>query len=461
MTTLIWFRDDLRTTDHSALQAAVESDSSALHAVFLLTPSTWQEHGWGPPRVAYVLKTLQSLSGELRACGITLHVLQAKSYTDAPEQITRLARELDAKDVHAGIEYGLNEQHRDQQVEKNLAEYGISLTLHNTQTILPVEQIKTGSGTPYRVFTPFRKAWEQRWEHSAKQSDPIKTLSKQTSQPAPPSTTIPTSVPGFDHWDGIDLWPAGTQEGEVRLERFLDHCIAEYSTQRDRPDHEGTSSISPWLATGALSPGMCLDALTRRYGHSLAEWPAGARCWQGELVWREFYRHVMGSFPVVSKSLPMQKWTRAIPWRDAPEDLTSWQQGSTGIEIVDAAMHQLNQTGWMHNRARMIVAMFLTKNLLIDWRHGERYFSQHLVDYDFASNNGGWQWAASTGTDAAPYFRIFNPDTQAQRFDPDGEYRRRWLPDDGSLLRTPIVELKSSRKHAIEVFKACRESQGL
>ena len=166
----------------------------------------------------------------------------------------------------------------------------------------------------------------------------------------------------------------------------------------------------------------------------------------------------MDAFPRVSRSMPMQGWTRNIPWRDAPGDLECWKQGRTGIEIVDAAMHQLARTGWMHNRARMIVSMFLTKNLLIDWREGELHFSRHLVDYDFPSNNGGWQWAASTGTDAAPYFRIFNPDTQAQRFDPDGAYRRKWLPQTSPLLSSPIVDLKSSRVRAIEVFKKCREA---
>ena len=154
----------------------------------------------------------------------------------------------------------------------------------------------------------------------------------------------------------------------------------------------------------------------------------------------------------------MQAWTSAVEWRDAPEDLEAWRRGETGIEIVDAAMHQLSETGWMHNRCRMIVAMFLTKNLLIDWRHGERHFSTHLVDYDFASNNGGWQWAASTGTDAAPYFRIFNPDTQAERFDPDGAYRRRWLDPAAGLMRAPIVDLKSSRLRAIEVFKQAKDA---
>ena len=459
MKSLIWFRDDLRTADHLALEAAMELAPSDTHAVFLLSPSTWQDHGWGPPRVSYVLKSLHSLSRELCACGIPLHLLSADRYEDAPEQITQLATKLGIQEVHAGIEYGFNEQLRDQQVTEELAGHGITLRLHHTQTILAVDEIQTGSGTPYKVFTPFRKAWEQRWAQLPERTKTIKRLSKTTSRQEIPPTPIPNSVAGFDSWNSIDLWPAGTSEGEQRLEQFLDERILNYSTERDRPDHEGTSTLSPWLATGSLSPGMCLDALIKRFGESLEDWPDGARTWQSEIVWREFYRHVMGSFSPISKSLPMQQWTKSIPWRDAPDDLEAWQRGQTGIEIVDAAMKQLNQTGWMHNRTRMIVAMFLTKNLLIDWRHGEHYFSQHLVDYDFASNNGGWQWAASTGTDAAPYFRIFNPDTQAQRFDPDGGYRRRWLDGKDLLTNAPIVDLKSSRKHAIDVFKKCRESQ--
>ncbi len=453
MKDMIWFRGDLRIHDHPALEAACRGNTPP-HAVFVLTPETWLEHGWGPPKVAYLLTSLRALADELARLGITLHLLEAGSFERSVGLIGELAERLGIETVHAGLEYGVDERDRDRQLAEALTQAGRRLQLHHTQTILPVEEIASGSGTPYRVFTPFRKAWESTWFAEGRSAtgapDPV--------GPATTPTEIPDRIDGFEDWAGLGQWEAGTEAGLQRLEDFIDRALDDYDTARDLPDREGTSSLSPWLAIGSISPGMCLEALIRRLGPELARWPKGARSWQGELVWREFYRHVLACFPELSRNRPMQAWTASVAWRDAPGDLEAWRRGETGIEIVDAAMHQLAETGWMHNRCRMIVAMFLTKNLLIDWRHGERHFSTHLVDYDFASNNGGWQWAASTGTDAAPYFRIFNPDTQAERFDPDGAYRRRWLDPAAGLMRDPIVDLKSSRLRAIEVFKQAKDA---
>ena len=268
------------------------------------------------------------------------------------------------------------------------------------------------------------------------------------------------------------LWPAGEAAAQRRLAEFADTALGRYDSQRDFPALPGTSQLSPYLATGVLSPRQCLHAALAANGGEFASGNTGAVSWINELLWREFYKHVLVGYPRVSMGRAFRAETEALAWRDAPADLEAWQQGRTGIPIVDAAMRQLLATGWMHNRLRMIVAMFLTKNLLIDWRAGERWFMQHLIDGDLAANNGGWQWSASTGTDAVPYFRLFNPLSQSKRFDPDGRFIRQWVPELAGLdardihhpaalggpfgvpgYPAPIVDLPRSRERALAAFR--------
>jgi deoxyribodipyrimidine photo-lyase len=244
-----------------------------------------------------------------------------------------------------------------------------------------------------------------------------------------------------------DQWPAGEKAAQKRLAEFTGDCLEKYHELRDLPAVDGTSCLSPWLACGAISPRQCLATVKREN----QKWPAegsGAEAWLNELIWRDFYTHVVVGFPRVSCSQPFQKKTAALKWRYDENDLQAWQSGLTGYPIVDAAMRQLKQTGWMHNRLRMIVAMFLSKHLLIDWRLGEKYFMQNLLDGDLAANNGGWQWSASTGTDAVPSFRIFNPFSQSARFDSDGSFIRKFCPE---LSEVSAVALHDPRKLAVEI----------
>lgn len=270
----------------------------------------------------------------------------------------------------------------------------------------------------------------------------------------------------------MTVWKVGELHALHLLDHFVNEHLNDYKVSRDIPSILGTSQLSAYLNIGILSIRQCIQALFRQQHGDFIIQSEGQQTWLDELLWREFYQHILFDFPQVSKHLPFKAATQRIDWRDDPVSLEKWQQGQTGIPIVDAGMRQLLATGWMHNRVRMICAMFLTKNLLIDWRKGEQWFMQHLIDGDLAANNGGWQWCASTGTDAVPYFRVFNPVSQSQKFDPNGDYIRRWVPElahlDAKTIHEPyvkdltrnlnypkpIVDLKMSRVRAIEAFQS-------
>jgi deoxyribodipyrimidine photo-lyase len=301
---------------------------------------------------------------------------------------------------------------------------------------------------------------------------PVGMPGKQDAMPVRPGA-VPEAVAGFESPVAGDLWPAGEGEAQRRLKAFVKRGLEEYKRRRDNPGVEGTSTLSPFLAAGAVSVRQCLAAAMGD-AESPEDLGEGAACWVSELVWREFYIHVMAGYPRVCMHRAFLPATERVRWRDDPTGFEAWCLGRTGIPMVDAGMRQLEATGWMHNRVRMVTAMFLTKNLLIDWRRGEQWFMRHLVDWFLASNNGGWQWSASTGTDAAPYFRVFNPVSQGKKFDPEGEYVRRWVPElrgiEGAAVHEPwelpplergridypgpIVDLKASRQRAIDAFAA-------
>lgn len=441
MTRIAWFRHDLRTIDHPALESATGHGDEVV-AICLRTPSTWKRHGWGPRRIQWYDANVRQLSSDLDALGIPLEYIQVEQDEDPARRLAEEAEACGATAIHHGLEAGLDERSLDSRLHSLLDARGIEIHPVTTETVLPVDQIATKTGQPFRVFTPFRKAWD--------------VLLKRTVKSVDPAPGTQTTRLELDMGEPVDGWSPGQAAALTRLGQFLDDGVESYHKRRDRPDLDGTSALSPWLAVGAISPTTCLAPLIQRHGLEPDQWPDGPRTWRDELVWREFYRHVMLYNDGVSMGRPLQAWTEQVPWRGHGDELESWKNGRTGIDIVDAAMNQLVATGWMHNRLRMIVAMFLTKNLLVDWRLGESFFGDQLIDYDFASNNGGWQWSASTGTDAAPYFRVFNPDTQAERIDPDGSFRSRWLGE--RIPPPPQHDLKSSRTTAIETFRSAREA---
>lgn len=462
---LVWFRQDLRLADHRALLAA--QAAGPVHAVFLNAEAQWQRHGVGANRLAFLERCVQRLAEGLAALGIPFTVLEAPRFLDAPSVLAALADRLGAEGLYFNNEYPLNERRRDDAVEAAFRRARRAVHRFTDSVIAEPGTVMTGQGAPYTVFTPFKRRWLALLDPVAQR--PLGTPRPQGAPLPPPARALQLAkAQGAAAPAG--LWPGGEGEAQRRLDAFLAQACAAYDAQRDFPAVTGTSTLSPYLAVGALSPRQALAAVLGAFPDAL-EGAGGAATWVSELIWREFYRHVVATFDHVSRGEAFRPAFADLPWRDDPEALTAWKAGQTGLPLVDAGMRELAATGWMHNRVRMVVAMFLTKNLLMDWHLGEAHFLDQLVDGDFAANNGGWQWSAATGTDAAPYFRVFNPVTQSQRFDPEGHYLRKWLPELASLdaraihepwrwaggpqaYPRPLVDLKASRERAIAHFKA-------
>ncbi|ATO18974.1 deoxyribodipyrimidine photolyase [Acinetobacter sp. LoGeW2-3] len=467
---LIWFRNDLRLHDHAALWHAAQSRQCL--ALVILSPEQWQLHQDAPIKIDFYLRRLKVLKQQLEALNIPLLILNIPRWKDIPDQFLSLCQQFQISTVHCNIETGFNEQQRDQAVEQLLQQHQIAFESYEDRTLFPLGSIRNQNQQPYQVFSAFKKKCYERLI--------IDVPSCYPEIEAQPKLEFDLSSFDFDldkfaetyQQEAISrYWPIEDQHAFEMLNEFIEDRLVDYKIDRDLPSIDGTSQLSPHLNIGILSIRECVQSLfASSQGYFQIE-NEGQQTWLDELLWREFYQHTLHDFPKVSKHQPFKDNTKAIVWRDAPEDLAAWQQGQTGIPIVDAGMHQLLATGWMHNRVRMITAMFLSKNLLIDWRLGEAWFMQHLIDGDLAANNGGWQWCTSTGMDAVPYFRIFNPVNQSQRFDPNGDYLRKWVPELAHLdsksihepyaknpdlqldYPKPIVDLKQSRIRAIEAFK--------
>jgi deoxyribodipyrimidine photo-lyase len=469
---LVWLRSDLRVTDNPALYYAREEADRGIIAVFLVSPGQWREHQYGGPKVDFVLRSLAALKEELKKRKISLIVKTADRFDDAPRTLLSIARDHDCDAVYFNEEYEVDSRRRDDAVQAAFEHGGRRSRSFHDQTGLPPASVRTSKGTFYTVFTQFRRAWIDQICRTGlpRPLPPPSALAEVVC----PSSRIPSKVKGFAcSGEVADLWPAGEEQAAARLTHFLEHKVELYHDQRERPGSDGTSRLSPYFAAGVLSVRQCLEAAVGAAGGGLRDADSGPATWISELIWREFYRHVLVGFPRVGMGKAFLLVTERVAWRDDEEEFEAWCEGRTGVPIVDAGMRELAATGWMHNRVRMTVAMFLAKHLLIDWRRGEQYFLQHLVDADFASNNGGWQWAASTGVDAAPYFRIFNPYLQGSKFDREGEYIRRWIPEfadvpaemlhDPALFTAterstrgypePLVDHAEGRARAIAAFK--------
>jgi deoxyribodipyrimidine photo-lyase len=504
MRTLVWFRSDLRLHDNTALHHAARQSTRGVVALFILSPAEWKAHDYAPARIDFWLKSLAELSAALASRNIPLVIATAATPGDVPALVLAAAKLHKCDALAFNKEYELNESNRDATTLALFAREGIPAHAHTDQSLLEPGTLRTGEGRWYTVFTPFKKAAYAHLlqRHGSAAMSPLLPAPKKQEPTGIASDPVPSVISGFEltptsldaeqrSW--LSNLHGGLAPGESaaakRLAWFAKDRLREYKAGRDTPSLDATSLLSPALAIGTISPRQCLAAaldvnreLFPKLNHSstpgssiLDAGSEGVATWISELLWREFYIHILVGFPRVCTHSSFKPATERLRWKENQSHFAAWCEGRTGVPLVDAGMRQLRTIGWMHNRVRMVTAMFLAKNLFLDWRTGEKYFMNQLVDGFLASNNGGWQWSASTGTDAAPYFRIMNPASQSHTSDPTGEYIRRWVPElrglSGKdihepwelspLLRAkldypaePIVDLKKSRAAAIEAFQS-------
>ncbi|NNM81557.1 MAG: deoxyribodipyrimidine photo-lyase [Burkholderiales bacterium] len=403
---LFWFRRDLRLEDQAGLSAALQSGAK-VHCVFVFDRrilDSLPEKRDG--RVDFILQCVKELDAALRARGGGLHVLHG----DPVELIPQFASAIGACEVHVNRDYEPDALARDDAVRASLKGLGIGMRDYKDQVIFEKNEILTASGTPFSVFTPYRRAWLQRLDEAAWKPHvaDFSALAKGEAGSIPALSDL-----GF--LPASPQIPAGMSGASQLLEEFLPK-LERYAQTRDFPALEGSSRLSVHLRFGTIS----IRRLVREAQRS--------EIWLSELIWREFFQMLLYHHPRVV-SQPFRSRFERLEFPDDPVLFDAWKRGMTGYPLVDAGMRELNETGWMHNRVRMVVASFLVKDLLVDWRLGEEYFASKLLDFELASNNGNWQWAASTGCDAQPWFRIFNPVLQSKKFDPDGRYIRRHVPE--------------------------------
>jgi deoxyribodipyrimidine photo-lyase len=417
---IIWFRRDLRLADNAALATAIRQGE--VIPAFVIDPVLLNSDRVGAKRIAWLAANLRELDRSLRQRGSQLIVRRG----EPAAELLKLARETEATNVYFNLDLTPYARKRDQRVALELEAQGVTVETFDDMTLLHPEEIVTLTGRPYQVFTVFKRAWLALPKPAADEAESLPE-----HMPLPEAVT---SLP-IDFEESIELPAAGEDAALDRLNRFLEETIYGYGEGRNLLDRAATSFLSPYLRFGALSirqsywgAKAAIDLATDKAAQQSAE------AWLNELIWREFYLALLYHFPHTIDQ-PLREQYRDFEWLDDDESFAAWCEGRTGYPVVDAAMRMLNATGWMHNRARMIVASFLTKDLLIDWRKGEQYFIQQLIDGDSASNSGGWQWAAGVGADAQPFFRVFNPTLQGQRFDPEGVFVKQWLPE---LAHVPI-----------------------
>jgi deoxyribodipyrimidine photo-lyase len=420
-----WFRRDLRLADNAALYHALKSGYPTL-PLFIFDQNILDKLPKDDARVTFIYQAIEDLKKELQLQGSDLLIKYGK-----PEKVwSEILKEYDVKGVYTNHDYEPYARERDDNMAEFLTSEKIVFKTYKDQVIFEKNEILKADKTPYTIFTPFYKQWHAKLNNFYVKAYPTKKYLKNLLQ--------------NKHLPHPSLNEMGFEKSKLNFPKIsYKNKLDDYAKERDFPALDGTTHIGLHLRFGTLSIRKAVkDALE-----------AKSTVWLSELAWREFYMTILWHFPY-SASNSFKKQYDKIKWRNNEDEFKAWCEGNTGYPIVDAGMRQLNETGWMHNRVRMIVGSFLTKHLLIDWRWGGAYFAEKLLDYEMASNVGGWQWAAGSGNDAAPYFRVFNPELQTKKFDPKFEYIKKWVPEFGTkIYAQPIVEHIFARERVLKVFK--------
>ncbi|KAF2669155.1 photolyase [Microthyrium microscopicum] len=478
---LHWYKRDLRLFDNRGLSMAADKAKSAnipLICLYIVSPQDYQAHFTSPARVDFELRTLEVMKKDLDALDIPLVVESIDRRKAVPGFILDLCEKHQIRHIYCNIEYEVDELRREAMLINKCLDKDISFTPVHDDVIVAPGSLETGTGNQYAVYTPWFRSWvkhvtqnpdllepsEKPGKNPSGARNALKALFERSIPPAPANKLLSKE----EKKRMAELWPAGEHEANLRLNKFIKERIEGYSDNRNIPAGTTTSVLSVHHSTGTLaartSVRVARNVNTRQY---LNDGKKGISTWISEVAWRDFYKHVLAHWPYVCMYMPFKHEYSLIEWEYNDEHFELWTDGMTGFPIVDAAMRQLKSMKYMHNRCRMIVASFLAKDLLLDWRLGEKYFMEQLIDGDFASNNGGWGFSASTGVDPQPYFRIFNPLLQSEKFDPDGEYIRKWVPElkdvQGKAIHDPYgrgankIAAKSGYPKPIVEHKQCRE----
>ncbi|KQS92664.1 deoxyribodipyrimidine photo-lyase [Chryseobacterium sp. Leaf394] len=418
---IFWFRRDLRLHDNTALSEALQQDNKVL-PVFIFDKEILSHlENKSDKRVDYFHQALEKMNDELKEHGSSI-----KTYFEKPlEAFRKITEEFDVETVFVNRDYEPQAIKRDEEIKKFLEKKDIKLLDFKDQLIFDKDEVVKDDGSPYTVYTPYSRKWKEAFKQ-------VKFQNRKTNF---------SNFNQNKSFKILSLKEIGFEKTEIEFSepKLSKKLITDYNKTRDFPGLDATTHIGVALRFGTVSVRECVEFASE---HN--------EVWLNELIWREFFMQILYHFPKVVNHCFKDKYEN-IRWRNNEKEFKLWCEGKTGYPMVDAGMRQLNETGFMHNRVRMVTASFLTKHLLIDWRWGEAYFAEKLLDYELSSNNGNWQWAAGCGCDAAPYFRIFNPEEQQKKFDKDGKYRGEWLPKDYS--EEPVVEHKSARARALEVYK--------
>lgn len=485
-----WFKRDLRVRDNTGLAKAGElakKMGTGVIGVWLMSPQDWEAHLVSPAKCDFELRSVEMLRRELEELNIPLYIETIPQRKNVSVRLAELAFEWKAKNVFCNLEYEPDELRREARLVTEMLDKGINFEPQHDDCVVPPGALKTGGGKQYAVYSPWYRSWVA-YLHSHPQA-----LEERPMPPSNPDTfreehgkLFGCKIPELPDSKSLtdqektrlhSLWPAGEAAAIDRLERFLTEKVGKYQATRNFPALNSTGRVSVHHAAGTLaartSVRMARDVNSTKKLDGGIE---GIRSWVSEVAWRDFYRHVLVQWPYVCMNKPFKFEYTNIEWEYNDEHYKAWTEGRTGYPIVDAAMRSLNETAYMHNRLRMITASFLAKHLLLDWRLGEQYFITHLIDGDFASNNGGWGFAASTGVDPQPYFRVFNPWLQSEKFDEDGEFIKKWVPEleaiEGKAIHNPyengkaaevakkngypkvVVEHKFARERCLARYKA-------